>query len=119
MIFQVFGNITNPLDNTSVGGGPTYLGLDQGGLIKFLNNFVSLITVIAGIWTVFNFISAGYIYLNSNNQPQKLTDAGNKILQSVIGLAIVAAAYTLAGILGYILFKDATMLLKFELFEPK
>ena len=114
MIFQViFGKIDNPL-KSGTGG---YEDLIHGDLIKFLNNVISLITVVAGIWTVFNFISAGYIYLNSNNQPQKLTDAGNKILQSVIGLAIVAAAYTIAGILGFILFKDATKLLDFKLFE--
>ena len=116
MIFQtVFGNINNPLINT--GPGNNYDNLASGDLINFLNNLIALITVIAGIWTVFNFISAGYIYLNANGQPQKLTDAGNKILQSVIGLAIVAAAYTLAGILGFILFKDATKLLDFKLFK--
>ena len=115
MIYQVFGSIPNPLINPA-GGTVTGYG-DLTDLVKFLNNVVALITVVAGIWTVFNFISAGYIYLNSNNQPQKLTDAGNKILQSVIGLAIVAAAYALAGILGYILFKDATKLLDFKLFE--
>jgi len=117
MILQsVFGNIGNPLTKDTVSD-TGYGDLASTDLVKFLNNVVALIIVIAGIWTVFNFISAGYIYLNSNNQPQKLTDAGNKILQSVIGLAIVAAAYTIAGILGFILFKDATKLLDFKLFE--
>jgi len=117
MILQsVFGNIGNPLTKDTVSG-TGYGDLASTDLVKFLNNVVALIIVIAGIWTVFNFISAGYIYLNSNNQPQKLTDAGNKILQSVIGLAIVATAYTIAGILGFILFKDATKLLDFKLFE--
>lgn len=113
MIFQViFGKIDNPLKDGASG----YENLIHGDLIKFLNNVVRLITIVAGIWTVFNFISAGYMYLNSNNEPQKLTAAGNKILQSVIGLAVVAAAYTIAGILGFILFQDATKLLKFDLF---
>lgn len=115
MIFQIiFGKINNPLKDSGKG----YEDLIHGDLIKFLNNIVALITVIAGIWTVFNFISAGYQYLNSNNEPQKIAAAGNKILQSVIGLAIVAAAYTIAGILGFILFKDASALLNFELFNP-
>lgn len=107
MIWQAFGKLNNPLTPA----GSAYTDLASGGLVSFLNNLVTLITVIAGIWTVFNFIAAGYMYLNSNNEPQKITSAGNKILQSVIGLAVVAAAYTIAGILGYILFKDATILL--------
>ena len=116
MIFQVFGSITNPLDNTAAGGDPFYGDLSSLALITFLNNVVALITVIAGIWTMFNFISAGYLFLSSSNEPQKLAAANNKILQSVIGLAIVAAAYVIAGILGFILFKDSTKLLKFDLF---
>jgi hypothetical protein len=110
MTWQVFGTIANPTN---------YVGLSEQGLIKFLNNLITLITVIAGIWTVFNLISAGLIYLNSNNEPQKLTIAGNKILQTVIGLAVIATAYTLAGILGYILFKNATILINPKLTQPQ
>ena len=111
MIFQVFGDLKQP-------AAIKYTGPNAQGLISFLNNIVALIMIIAGIWTVFNFISAGYMYLNSNNEPQKLTAAGNKILQSVIGLAIVATVYTVAGILGYILFQETSTFLKFELSSP-
>lgn len=112
MIFQVvFGGLSRP---TPI----KYTGPHSQGLLSFLNNVIALIMVIAGIWTVFNFISAGYLYLNSNNEPQKITAAGSKILQSVIGLAIVAAAFTIAGILGYVLYQDSSALLKFELFSP-
>jgi len=106
---QVFGQLDNPLTDPVTGGG--YGDLPSGGLINFINNLVALMMVIAGIWTVFNFIAAGYEYLNANGQPQKITDAGNKIIQSVIGLAIVAATYVIAGILGQILFKNPKIFL--------
>jgi hypothetical protein len=116
MIFQgIFGNLQNPMidPTTSLG----YVPLRFGGLVKFINNIIMLLTAVAGIWVVFNFIAAGYIYLTANGAPQKITDAGNKILQSVIGLAIVALAYVIAAILGFILYKDATFLLKPTLFK--
>jgi hypothetical protein len=80
-------------------------------LVKFVNNLIALLTVVAGIWVVFNFIAAGYIYLTANGVPQKITDAGNKIMQSAMGLAIVALTYVLAAILGEILYDNPTALL--------
>ncbi len=111
MIFQgIFGQLDNPmLDPTTRAG---YTDLSSGGLVKFVNNLIMLLTVIAGIWVVVNFIAAGYIYLNAQGVPQKITDAGNKILQSVMGLAIVAAAYVIAAILGAILYKNPTIFLQ-------
>lgn len=88
-----------------------YTGLPGGGLVHFLNNLISLIITLAGIFTLVNFIIAGYMYLSSNNEPQKLVAANTKILQSLIGLAIVAIAYVVAGIVGYILFQDPTSIL--------
>lgn len=115
MIVQsVFGNINNPLARGY--GGLTDSG-NNAGLIGLVNNLVALITVLAGLFVLVNFILAGYIYLSANGQPQKIAEAGNKILQSVIGLAIVAAAYIIAGLIGYLLFKDSTILLKPTLFS--
>jgi len=108
MVFSsIFGTIDKPVK---------YSNLTSGGLITFLNNIISLIITIAGLFVIVNFILAGYGYLSANGQAQKIADAGNKILQTVIGIAIIAAAYVIAAILGFILFKDPTALLKFNLF---
>jgi hypothetical protein len=112
MIFQgIFGKLDNPL--TDPGGGASYGSLTDPnqGLVKFVNNLIALLTVAAGIWVVVNFIIAGYIYLGANGQPQKITDAGNKIMQSAIGLAIVALTYVIAAVLGEILYGSPTALL--------
>ncbi len=82
-----------------------------GGLVGFLNNLVSLIITLAGIFFIINFLSAGYQYLSANGEPQKITAAGNKILQSLIGLMVVAAAFIIAGIIGFIVFGDQSALI--------
>jgi hypothetical protein len=89
-----------------------YQGVKQGGLISFLNNIITLLITLAGLFAFINLILAGYQYLSANGDPQKITQAGNKILQSLIGLAIVAASFIIAALVGYLLFKDASALIK-------
>jgi hypothetical protein len=118
MIFQgIFGTLQNPMLDPTTGAGYGNLTDTNQGLVKFVNNIVMLLTAVAGIWVVFNFIAAGYIYLTAQGQPQKITEAGNKIMQSAIGLAIVALAYIIAGILGYILYNNPKALLSPWLFS--
>jgi len=101
---DVIGNIESPLSNSG------YKTIKEGGLTLFLSNLILLLIILAGLFSVVNFILAGYLYLGSNGNPQKLQAAGNKILQSLIGLAIVAAAFIIAGLIGYLFFQNATFL---------
>lgn len=110
----VFGNINNPLAS---GYGDLTKSGNNAGLIGLVNNLVALITVLAGLFVLVNFVLAGYIYLSANGQPQKIAEAGNKILQSVIGLAIVAAAYIIAALIGKILFNNPDIFLQPQLFS--
>lgn len=104
MIFaDIIGTINNPTS-------PGYDTLQQGGLTSFITNLVYLIMTLAGLFTLVNLIMAGYLYLGSNGNPQQIQAAGNKILQSLIGLVIVAAAFVIANLIGYLLFKDAGFL---------
>lgn len=82
------------------------------GLIGLVNNLLGLITSIAGILVIVNLISAGYLYLSSNGEAGKITAAGNKILQTSIGIGLVAITYVIAGIIGKILYNDPTTLLQ-------
>ncbi len=108
---DIFGTISPP--PTKYGS----LANQSLGLVALVNNLLGLITTIAGIFVIVNFILAGYLYLGSNGIPQKITEAGNKILQSAIGIGIVAIAYIIAAILGKILFNDSTILLKPKIFN--
>ena len=77
-----------------------------------------LLTGIAGIFVIINFIAAGYQYLSANGEAAKITNAGNKILQSIIGIAIVAVSYTVAAILGQILYNNPQAFINIQLFSP-
>jgi len=99
------------------GGGETYESISKDGLANFLSNLISLIIIIAGIFTLINFVLAGYGYLSSNGEPQKIAAAGNKMLESLIGLIIVAAAFIIAGLIGLVVFGDQSALIDLNLFK--
>ena len=110
MANPIFGKISPPQG--------TFLdqSVASGGLISFFSNLLNLIITLAGIFALLNFIMAGYGYLTSNADPQKIANAGNKILQSIIGLIVIAASFIIAGLLGQIFFKDPTALIKPKFF---
>lgn len=105
-ILGVFGTI-DPIDTYA----PGYNTIGQGGLSNFISIILTLITIVAGLATVISFILAGYGYITAEGNAQKLTNAGNKMTQAVIGLLILASAYVIAGIIGYLFFKDSTFLI--------
>jgi hypothetical protein len=91
----------------------------EGGLVNFLNTITNLIITVAGLFTLVNFILAGYGYMTAADDSQKIAQAGSKMLQSAIGLGIVAASLIIAGLLGQLLFGDATALIAPKLFFIK
>jgi hypothetical protein len=99
---SIFGNISAPQ------GVSNYNAQAGGiGIILFFSNLIKLITVVAGIWTMLNFILAGFTYVTSADDSGKTEKVASKLTVSVIGLAIIVAAYTLAAVIGLILFNDA------------
>lgn len=102
MIFNVFGTINKPI---------SYAGLEGGGLSNFISNLLALLATLGGLFVFINFIIAGYQYLSANGNPQNIANAGNKMLYSVIGLVIIAAAFVIASIVGLVFFGDAGYLL--------
>lgn len=103
----IFGAINEPIKYT----GYDKIGGTSAGLAEFGSAIIMLITSISGLVVLFNFISAGYLYLTYPSEPGKLAEAGNKMLYSLIGLAIVASAFILAGAIGLLFFKDSGFLI--------
>jgi len=89
----IFGNITSP-----VPGNPYFNLLGGQGLFLFLGNIFKLVAVIAGIFMIFQFITAGYAYISSNGDPKKLEAAWAKIWQSILGIVIIASAFVLTSL---------------------
>lgn len=81
------------------------------GIVIFMANVIRLITVVAGIWTMFNFVLAGWGYLTTEGSKAH-EQATSKMINSAIGLIIIAASYTIAGLIGLLIFGRADFILK-------
>lgn len=103
---SIFGEIAPPPGVDKFGGG------DQGGgLIIFVSNLIKVITVIAGLFGMFNVISAGYTFLGSNGNPKAAEEAANKLFMSMIGLIIIVGSFGITAIASLLLFGDPTYIL--------
>ena len=88
------------------------------GLFTFINNVMKIMIVGAGIFALINFILAGYMFISANGDAQKVEQAFAKIWQSLIGLMIAAGAFILAGVVGLLVFGDASAILQPKLYAP-
>jgi hypothetical protein len=88
------------------------------GIIIFFSNLIKLIAVVAGLWTMLNFILAGFTYITSADNPSAVEKIGSKLTLSVVGLGIIVASYTIAAIIGLLLFGDATFIINPQIPTP-
>lgn len=106
-----FGTINNPLPSTSYGDIAT-------GLPLFISNVLKVIFVGAGLFAFFNLIVAGFTYLTASNDKGKLQQALASINMSLVGLIVMVSAGVLTGIASYLLFGDASFILKPQITGP-
>lgn len=93
-------------------------GSQNIGLIIFFSNIIKFVTVIAGLWTMLNFILAGFTYITSSDDSGAISKIGGKLTLSVVGLAIIVASYTIAAVLGLIFFGDASFIINPKIPSP-
>jgi hypothetical protein len=101
---DIFGTVTTPPGVDKFPTGP-------GGLVVFISNIIKLITVVAGIYGLFNIISAGYTYLSSGGNAKATEQAMNQLNYSLIGLMIIVGSFTITALISLLLFGDATYIL--------
>lgn len=93
---SIFGSVSNPLANGSYGG--------LSGIGPFITNVIRLIFVIGGIYSLFNFLIAGFGYINAGGDSKKLAAAWSRIWLSLLGLVIMVGSFALITLLGYLIF---------------
>lgn len=76
----------------------------EGGLGSFLNLIMQTLIIGGGIYALFNFILAGYAFLEAGDDSKKIQGAWARIYQSVIGLLFMAGSFVLAAIFGKLIF---------------
>lgn len=106
------GQIQNPL--TLEGSG--YGGLSSVG--TFISNILRLFFVVAGIYALFNFLVAGFDYINAGGDSKKLTHAWSRIWQSLLGLVIIVASFAIASLFGYLIFGRADFIFNPTVYGP-
>ncbi|HEX9817328.1 MAG TPA: hypothetical protein VGA89_00310 [Patescibacteria group bacterium] len=107
----IFGTIQAPA------GVDRYNLADESGigLITFISNLIRVATVVAGVWVMINFILAGWKYIIGSGDSKAPSEASQMMTNSLIGLAIIVGAYTLAAVIGLIFFGDATFIISPQL----
>jgi hypothetical protein len=78
------------------------------GIFIILNNIMKLMIVGAGLFALFNFITAGYQFISAGGNTEKINEAWNKIWQSMLGVLIAAGSFIIAGVIGKLIFGDWT-----------
>ena len=116
-MFPSFGQIRNPF-NVLAPGTPLATSTQGRGLIVLVSNLVRLMIVMAGVYALWNFILAGYQFLNAGGEPKNVAKAWERIWQSVLGLAIVASSLLIAMIVGWIVFGNFSALISPVLYTP-
>lgn len=85
---------------------------DEGtGIFIILNNIMKFMIVGAGLFALFNFIISGYQFISAGGDSQKIEGAWNRIWQSMLGVLIAAGSFTIAGLLGKLIFGDWTAII--------
>lgn len=75
------------------------------GIILFISNVIRIFTIIGGIWIVINLILAAYLYLTSDSA-DVTTKVRDKVTMSVLGFVLMIAAYSVAAIIGLLLYGE-------------
>lgn len=68
----------------------------------FVSNLLGLFTVFGALFFIIYFLMAAIQWISSGGDSGKLAEARNKMIQGVIGLIILVAAYGIIGLVGTI-----------------
>jgi len=74
-----------------------------GIFTNVISRTIGVMTIVAGIWFIFQFIIGGYSYMTAGGESQKMSQATQKITSALIGLAVIVAAYAIMSLLGELL----------------
>ncbi len=75
-------------------------GQPENLLATIMSNIIGAMTIGAGIWFLFQAIIAGYNYMNAAGDKARIENASRKLTNSLIGIALVIAAYGLLALIG-------------------
>jgi len=116
LISQVIGKIGTPKQIEDSYG--QIADINKGGLIGLLSNVIKIVIVVGGLWAFINLILAGITFITSGDKPDELSKANNRMTMSLLGLIIMVGSYSLAGIIGKVLFGEWNAILNPVIYGP-
>ncbi len=81
------------------------------GLIAFISTMIQAFTVIAGLFVLMQILLARWTYITANGDSAAHGKVRERLTMSIIGIMIIVASYTVAGIIGFIFFGDASFII--------
>lgn len=108
MSHSLLSQASVPLGNiTGIGNlGNKTNGSVTNTLIEFellISNIIGFITIIAGLYFLFQIIIAGVNWMSAGGDKQRLETAQKRLQNSFIGLIVVVSAYAIVGLIGTVL----------------
>jgi len=94
------GTFTPPTDAYSAGSE----GASGAGAVenadKLISNLIGFVTILAGLFIMVQFFLAAWVWISSGGDAGKLQKARDRMIQAVIGLVLIVAAYGIIGLIG-------------------
>lgn len=88
------------------------------GLVPLISNIIKVIMVVGGLWAFINIILAGITFITSGDSPDDIKKANQRMTMSGLGLVLMVGSFTLAGIFGWLLYRDATAFINPKIYGP-
>jgi hypothetical protein len=116
---NIFGQVTPPQAVQDYDQMSTSSGAGGIGILLLFSNLLRLFTIVAGLYVLYNFISAGYLYITGSGDTGAHAKVKEKLTWSVMGLVVIVLAYTIIGIIGLVFFGNAGFILSPEIIGPE
>ena len=95
----IFSGFDPDLSKINPQGAPDFLNIPTGGLrdnlAAWATYLLNIITLIAGILAVFYLIYGGILYITSGGNQDRIKTARATIINTIIGVVVIVAAYFL------------------------
>lgn len=65
------------------------------GIAKIVSSVIGLMTIAAGIWFLFQFITGGISWISAGGDKSKLQGARDRLTNSFLGLVVVVAGWAI------------------------
>jgi uncharacterized membrane protein len=87
------------------------------GIILFISNMIKLFTMLGGLFVIINIVLAAFLYITKGDSSDSHDKVRNRFTMSVIGILLMIAAYSIAGLVGLIFYRDPTFILSPKITE--